>query len=77
LLLCMRSISAKRRWRCELEWRWKCVPENYDIKVVLSQKDKMPKAPKDYDSLSEIKEKDVDKWLEGLDKFYNIWWSWF
>ncbi len=37
-----------------------------DLKIVIREKDKMPSAPKDYDILPDIKDKDINEWIEAL-----------
>ena len=37
---------------------------NLDLKIVIDQKDKMPSAPKNFDTLADIKEEDIEKWNE-------------
>ena len=38
-----------------------------DLSIVMQEKDKMPSAPKDYKTIAEIREKDIDKWIENVE----------
>lgn len=39
----------------------------YDITIVIDEKDKMPSEPKDYDRISDITEEDIEGWYENLE----------
>ncbi len=39
---------------------------NLDLKLIIDQKDKMPSAPKNFNTLADIKEEDFDVWAEAL-----------
>ncbi len=46
-----------------------------DIELVIDEKDKMPAPPKNYDRISDIKDEDVQEWIEKLDEI-NIGGEW-
>lgn len=41
-----------------------------DITIIIDEKDKMPTPSTDFDRISDIKEKDVDKWVEKLEEIF-------
>lgn len=40
-----------------------------ELEIVIKESDKMPSIPKDYSTISDITEKDVDAWLEKFEEF--------
>jgi hypothetical protein len=38
------------------------------IKIVISESDKAPSIPKDYTTIDNIKEKDIEEWVEKIDE---------
>ena len=39
-----------------------------DLKLTIEQKDKMPSVPKDYKTIADIREKDIDGWIATIEK---------
>jgi hypothetical protein len=56
----------------ENEWYDSSSTIKTDLTIIIDQKDKMPSAPKNYDSIADIEEKDIEKWMEKLEGVFEL-----
>ena len=54
------------------EWYGSSSTIKTDLTIVIDQKDKMPSAPKNYDSIADIEVKDIEKWEEKLEGSFEL-----